>query len=103
MKSTVNTFIRIVAWACVVFGVLFTILKAWLVGLPLLALGLLGVSLTSASRASKVKGDAWDSSESTSTILDKNDPSSPYFIADDADAANPFFRSVGDRIDDPVR
>ncbi|NNE34265.1 MAG: hypothetical protein HKN13_03450, partial [Rhodothermales bacterium] len=50
MKSTANTFIRIVAWACVVFGVLFTMLQAWLAGVPLLLTGGLLLLLTRNSR-----------------------------------------------------
>lgn len=100
MRTNANTLVRMVSWASFIFGVLFTFLQAWLVGVPLLSIGLAGVAFTSGPSVPVGKSRL---SKGNVTVPEKNDPNNPYFIADDSDAANPFFRSVGDRLDDPTK
>jgi hypothetical protein len=94
MKSAANTFIRIIAWACVVFGVLFTILQAWLVGVPLLMFGVVGLCVSNISKLPVQLGSEADSS----TAFDHRTQADEQFWIDqdETDPRSPVFRLTED-------
>jgi len=82
MKSAANTFIRIIAWACVVFGVLFTVLKAWLIGVPTLGAGALLLFFVEKRNRPHIAGNLGMSSNEDQAMFpdfDEHDARSPAF------------------------
>lgn len=93
MQSLTKTFLRAIAWVCVILGVLFTILQAWLAGPPLLAVGLLFLVFTSRPTT---ESDETTEASSESTEYGHSYTSDNVHYGSGADARDPLF-GVGDK------
>jgi fatty acid desaturase len=104
MLTLILTILRPIAWLLVILGVLFTYLQAYLLGIPMLLTGLVFLwflrmqSLATLKRSRLAHEGPSDAGCGDNMHRGKNNPFSRWFIADDADAENPFF-GINDHLD----
>ena len=104
MWTLILSVLRPIAWLLVILGVLFALLQAYLLGIPMLLAGLAYLWFTRKQYATTLKmnklaHEGPSVTESDDDILrGKNNPFSRWFIADDADGANPYYR-IDDHVD----
>ena len=92
MRAAALTLVRILAWAFVVIGTLFALMQVWLLGVPLLIVGGLGVFATNQTLTPtdvvNVASNGYESNqlqehEELMNSMDENDPHSPVFLLTD--------------------
>ena len=110
VKAFLKTSFRILGWLLVIVGVLFTILQAYLVGLPALLIGgflLWRTTETGLTTYYPAKPTYTSMSPPLETTEDRylmarnkferHHASSACFVPDDSDPRNPLFRTFPDR------